>query len=151
MTNRMTARLLVVAGVLVPLSAISRAAQPEPPQRRIVELEDCAAAALAAADFDADGWCDLAVLTSAARLLVFRNSRGELEPFGDHPAGIAVLNRLLLLETGDVDGDGAADLVAGAVNGREIAVVYGRGDGSFEEPVLAVTSRRSRSFALAAS
>ena len=63
---------------------------------------------VAAADFDRDGWIDLAVTDKFAdTVTLFQNIEGELEPRVSYPTGGGPTP----VEAADFDGDGIADLV----------------------------------------
>lgn len=83
-----------------------------------------AAGNLVAADLDGDGRVDLAVLSQGA-VLVLHNEGGRR--FADAVAYPVPFSSELA--AGDVNGDGHIDLVVG---GASVAVLFNRGDGTFE-------------------
>lgn len=93
---------------------------------------------IAAADFNGDHVDDLAVApASNSRLVVAYGKEGVGI---DRVEDLATTFSMLSVATGDTNGDGYADIVAGAGAGSSsssgrLVVVYGRGDGSFLPPV----------------
>ena len=101
--------------------------------------------AVTVADLDGDGKPDLAVAkyhaANSGQISVMLN-RGNCEfsaavdyPVGSYPIAIV---------SGDVDGDGAVDLVAVNIAGKTVSVLMNLGDGTFREPAnyLAATQPR---------
>ncbi len=89
--------------------------------------------ALATADFNSDGFQDLAVL-NGSQLLVFNGQGHGLFSSATvynvptpHPSSLLV---------GDFNGDGSSDLVTGDATNGKLAVILNDGDGNFLAPTL---------------
>jgi hypothetical protein len=86
-----------------------------------------------AADFDRDGWTDLAVVCegpSAVSILPGR-ADGSFAPRTDFPTGGAPYS----IASADFDGDGLPDLVTADYGAGTISILLGHGDGTFSPPV----------------
>ncbi|HTS38607.1 MAG TPA: VCBS repeat-containing protein [Candidatus Solibacter sp.] len=85
------------------------------------------AVALAVGDFNNDGKMDLAVSIKSFVSILLGNGDGSLQSpmvfsAGSQPTGLAV---------GDFNADGKLDIATGDLNGSDIAVIFGKGDGTF--------------------
>jgi FG-GAP-like repeat len=114
-------------------------ARTAPLSRELISTGDRARSGVAA-DFNNDGFIDLAVQqaggeTQPWRIVVYLNDgRGELVQRFDFPAGVDP--RVERLAAADMNGDGALDLIVPSeFPPLGIAVVLGRGDGTFRVPV----------------
>jgi hypothetical protein len=83
------------------------------------------------ADLDKDGDPDLAVANyySFGVSVFLGNGDGTFAPRTDHPAGVGSLHAVL---SGDFNGDGLLDLVAGGTSG--VSVLLRNGDGTYLSP-----------------
>lgn len=95
------------------------------------------------ADFDGDGDLDLALsVLNYKGLYVLRNDGSGAFPGIDHYPTSADLDRegyLSGLSAADVTQDGLPDIVTVASGDSMIATFAGRGDGTFESPLFAIT------------
>ena len=87
---------------------------------------------IVAADFNADGDTDVAVLNSNSGTvsILLGDGHGSLGPQTTLPVGGTPIG----LALGDFNGDGKADLVVTELFTAQVNVMLGRGDGSFSEP-----------------
>ena len=93
--------------------------------------------AIAAGDFNGDGWLDLAVSNeepSSLGILLQDGQGGFLPQVTYSKAGMAYA-----LALGDFDGNGVLDLAAPDSSSASVGLYVGRGDGSFEHPRLYAT------------
>jgi len=125
-------RELVVCIVVFIFTAAAQAQDVSflPPQSFRVGTEP---RSVAVADFNADGWLDLAVANSASHSVsvllgngdgtfqAARNFRG-----GYNPNSVAV---------GDFNGDGRQDLAVANVSFHSVGLFLGNGDGTFQAPL----------------
>jgi hypothetical protein len=95
------------------------------------------------ADFDGDGDLDLALsVLNYKGLYVLRNDGSGAFPGIDHHSTSADLHRegyLSGLSVADVTQDGFPDIVTVSYGDSMIATFAGRGDGTFESPLFAIT------------
>jgi hypothetical protein len=85
------------------------------------------AASLAVGDFNNDGKMDVAVTIQSFVSILLGNGDGTLQsplPFsaGTQPSGLTV---------GDFNGDGLLDIATGDAGASDVAVIFGKGDGTF--------------------
>ncbi len=88
---------------------------------------------VAVGDFNGDGIADLAVAASgdSAVNVMLGNGDGTFQNAIEYATGL----RPSFITVGDFDGDGSADLVV-STQGGTIAILSGRGDGTFLAPVM---------------
>ena len=88
---------------------------------------------IAVADFNRDGFRDLAVANSGSGANSVSLFLGQTGPPYFTPAGtITVGDKPSWVVAADVSGDGKADLVTANFGGQSLSVARGRGDGTFE-------------------
>jgi hypothetical protein len=104
---------------------------------------------IVAGDFDQDGRLDLAVAddNSSTVAILLGNGDGTFRQHVDY----SILGPALSLRTGDFNGDGILDLAFGnASDGNpSVAVLFGKGDGSFKPAVALATPSRTTSVEVA--
>jgi hypothetical protein len=93
-----------------------------------------------ACDLNRDGWSDMALVNEvSADLRVFLNradGSGLYLPMLMPP--LAIPRESSPNEVADFDGDGFIDIVVSSASDNQIAVAFGRGDGSFRTPALEI-------------
>lgn len=101
-------------------------------------------AAMVSADFDLNGLPDLAVaLPTLNEVRIFRT-----RPDGSVLRDVLSLNSVTVLQAGDVNLDGFADLVTLSPSTSTKSVVLGNGDGTFQAAVASTVPADSRHFAM---
>ena len=95
---------------------------------------------IVAGDFNKDGKLDLAVLWLVGRgpvqLGVYLNDGlGHFTPGNNYVIGVSSVHVARSLATADLNGDGKLDLIAPDVSNSTVAVLYGNGDGTFQNAV----------------
>ena len=98
------------------------------------------ALALAAGDFNKDGFDDIAVATGTGINLLLGGADGTLSAGADisSPPGTSLVS----LAAGDLKGDGKLDLVSG-FQPQGVAIWFGNGDGTFLAPIIYTTDLHS--------
>ncbi len=105
----------------------------------IVTALSIAPAEIASADFNGDGVIDLALRSSSASLLTVFTNDGAGHFAEEWQTSIDASTNGVV--GGDIDGDGADDfLVHRTVPGSEYALYFGRGDATFDPPVITPAS-----------
>jgi hypothetical protein len=98
---------------------------------------DVGARGMAVADFNSDGWTDVAVANRGSNnvSVLLGTATGPFEAASDYPAGTSPV----ALAAGDFNGDQKLDLAVANAGARGVAsnvsVLIGNGDGSFQPPV----------------
>ena len=103
---------------------------------------DVGARAIVSADFNRDGWLDVAqanVDRNSVTILLSRGGSG-LERAFEIPVGAGPFD----LTTGDFNRDGIPDLAVANADGHTISILLGRGDGSFRRADIAAASQNPR-------
>ena len=139
-------RALACAVLLCPLFASTLTAQPLAFDRHD-DASDSGARAIVAADFNRDGWLDVAhANTGRNSVTILLNQRGErfvraMElPVGAGPFALA---------TGDLDRNGIPDLAVANADGNSISILRGQSGGSFIRTDLATPADDPRGVAIA--
>jgi len=105
------------------------------------------ARAIVSADFDRNGWLDVAqanLARNSVTILLNHDGGGLTRAFE-----IAVGAGPFDLATGDFDRDGIPDLAVANADGNTISILHGRGDGSFQRTDIAAPGRNPRGIATA--
>ncbi len=100
------------------------------------------ARAIVAADFNRDGWLDVAeanLTTNSVTVLLNRGGSGFVRAF-EIPVGLGPFD----LTTGDFNRDGIPDLAVANADSDSISILLGRGDGSFSRTDIAAPSQNPR-------
>ncbi len=87
-----------------------------------------------AADFNNDGWKDLALIGSSGIGVLLNNGNGTFQFL--RSIGISFSN---VLATGDFNGDGRVDLIFTTKTPDAVIVLLGKGDGTFQTPISSTT------------
>ncbi len=105
---------------------------------KVVHEVDAAASDIAAADFNGDGWPDVAVASSFEVVIFENDGSGTFSISDRHPV---FEESRVLVELADVDADGATDLLVAAAHflgGGYATVLWNDGFGDFTAAPLAV-------------
>jgi FG-GAP-like repeat len=103
---------------------------------------DIGARAIVAADFNRDGWLDVAhanIDRNTVTILLNHGGSGLVRAF-EVPVGAGPFD----LTTGDFNRDGIPDLAVANADGHSISILLGRGDGSFARADIAAASQNPR-------
>jgi hypothetical protein len=108
---------------------------------------DVGARGVASADFNRDGWVDLAHANGTRNTVTILLSRGgaSLARAFEIPIGAGPF----ALTTGDLNRDGIPDLAVTNADGDSISILLGRGDGSFTRTDIAAPSQNPRGITIA--
>lgn len=88
---------------------------------------------LLAGDFDGRGRNELLVRTNTGTAMaIFTSSGLQFSPMTSTPLAASPYNAVVA----DIDGDGKLDVLVGSVSPVEFQIFYGKGDGTFEAPVV---------------
>jgi uncharacterized protein (TIGR03437 family) len=111
--------------------------------------------AIVAGDFNGDGKPDLAVgysnpndlLQASSIVLLLGKGGGTFQS----PVNISVPAGVVTLSAGDINNDGKLDLIANIIsaNSEQLAVLLGKGDGTFQAPALINTATSGTSVVIA--
>ena len=108
---------------------------------------------IVAGDFNKDGTLDFAVLWlvgyGPVQLGVYLNDgQGHFTPGNNYVIGASTVHVARSLATADLNGDGKLDLIAPDVSNSTVAVLYGNGDGTFQNAVEFATPYTSTGVAI---
>ena len=99
------------------------------------------ARAIAAADFDRNGWPDIAQAnTGRNTVTILLNTNGVFARGADVAVGLGPFD----ITTGDYNRDGIADLAVANADGHSISVLLGRGTGMFTRTDIAAAGQSPR-------
>ena len=103
---------------------------------------DTGARAMVSADFNRDGWLDVAEanLTTNSVTILFSHGGSTLVRAFEIPVGLGPFD----LTTGDFNRDGIPDLAVANADSHTISILLGRGDGSFTRADIAAPSQNPR-------
>jgi hypothetical protein len=103
---------------------------------------DSGARAIVSADFNRDGWPDVAeasLTTNSVTILINHGGSGLVRAF-EVPVGLGPFD----LTTGDFNRDGIPDLAVANADSHSISILLGRGDGSFTRHDIAAPLQNPR-------
>ena len=103
---------------------------------------DAGARAIVAADFNRDGWLDVAqasLTTNSVTILLSHGGTSLVRTF-EIPVGLGPFD----LTTADFNRDGIPDLAVANADSHSISILLGRGDGSFTRTDIAAPSQNPR-------
>ena len=103
---------------------------------------DAGTRAIASADFNRDGWLDVAqasLTTNSVTILLSRGGSSLVRAF-EIPVGLGPFD----LTTGDFNRDGIPDLAVANADSHTISILLGRGDGSFTRADIAAPLQNPR-------
>jgi hypothetical protein len=134
-------RLLCAAGALVLACAVDARSQ-DLTFSRDDYASYAGARAIATADFDRNGWPDVAHANLGRNTvtILLNHSASVLATTFDVPVGAGPFD----LTTGDFNRDGIPDLAVANADGHSISVLLGRGNGSFTRTDVAAPSQNPR-------
>ena len=140
---RLVAAILFVAGCV----ALGATAAPTVTFERNDYASDVGARAVAAADFNRDGWLDIAHANLDGNGVTVLLNRGgsSFARAVDVPVGAGPFD----LTTADFNRDGIPDLAVANADGNSISILLGRGDGSFTRSDVQAPSQNPRGIATA--
>jgi hypothetical protein len=119
----------ISAGSLLALVLATHASAQAVTFARTDHASHSGARAIVAADFDRNGWPDLAQANTGRNTvtILLNNGAGRLKLAFDVPVGAGPFG----LASGDFNGDGILDLAVANSDGNSISILTGRGNGAF--------------------